>query len=206
MSSSLDVEGNRAIVTADLAAFIADVEAVTAAEQDPHRIAASVQGRLPGLLAEPGFLAPEHREPWPDRYRPHLLAVAPSRRFSVVALVWLPGQVTPIHDHICWCVVGVLQGLEREQRFGLREDASGARWLAPLGVEAMLPGHTCALVPPDENIHCVRNAGDTLAISIHVYGEDIAVCGSSVNQCFDDVPIRAGDHTGSPVAWRRVAV
>jgi predicted metal-dependent enzyme (double-stranded beta helix superfamily) len=207
MSEPLNAESAHATTTAtdgDLAAFVAAVETLTAGERDPHRIAAGVQACLPRLLANPSFLAPDQREPWPDRYRPHLLAVAPSRRFSVVALVWLPGQITPIHDHICWCVVGVLEGLEREQRYTLREDATGARWLAPLAEEAVMPGHTCALVPPDENIHQVRNAGESLAISIHVYGEDLTAYPSSINQCFDDLPIRPGDLSGSPVAWRRV--
>ena len=206
MSGPLNVEDARAAATAsdNLTTFVADVEALIAHEREPHHIAASVQARLPRLLSTPRFLAPEHREPWPDRYRSHLLAVAPSGRFSVVALVWLPGQITPIHDHICWCVVGVLEGLERERRYTLREDATGARWLAPLAEEAVTPGHTCALVPPDENIHQVRNAGDSLAISIHVYGEDLTAHPSSINQCFDELPIRLGDLSGSPVAWRRV--
>jgi predicted metal-dependent enzyme (double-stranded beta helix superfamily) len=204
MSGSLDVAGSSSVATAGLAAFVADVEAIVAAESDPHRIAAGVQARLPRLLADPNFLAPEQREPWPDHYRPHLLAVAPSRRFSVVSLVWLPGQVTPIHDHICWCVVGVLQGLEKEQRYTLHEGADGGRWLIPLAEETVPPGHTCALVPPDENIHQVRNAGADLAISIHVYGDDLTTHPSSINQCFDDLPIRPDDLSGNPVAWRRV--
>jgi predicted metal-dependent enzyme (double-stranded beta helix superfamily) len=199
------VEGSP-ITTAGLSTFIADVEAVVATESDPHRVAEGVRHFLAPLLAHPDFLAPEHREPDPEHYRVHLLAVAPSRRFSVTALVWLPGQVTPIHDHICWCVVGVVQGVEREQRFTLREDADGDRWLAPLDDVLVPPGSTAALVPPDENIHQVRNAGDALAISIHVYGDDLTTCMSSINQCFDDLSTRPGDLTGSPVAWRRAKV
>jgi 3-mercaptopropionate dioxygenase len=204
MSGSLNVETARSAATAVLSAFIADVEALVAAETEPHSIATSVQAHLAPLLAHPDFLTPEQREPDPEHYRVHLLAVAPSRRFSITALVWLPGQVTPIHDHICWCVVGVVQGKECERRFTLRENAAGDRWLAPLVDEVVPPGSTAALVPPDENIHQVRNAGDTVAISIHVYGEDLTAHPSSINQCFDELPIRVGDLSGSPVAWRRV--
>ena len=204
MSTPLTAEELRAAATAGLASFVDDIERVVATEDDPHVVAAAVQSRLPALLADPSFLAPEYREPWPDRYRSHLLVVAPSRRFSVVSMVWMPGQVTSIHDHICWCVVGVLQGFEREQRFSLHENAAGERWLAPLEEDGVTPGHACALIPPDENIHQVRNAGDSLAISIHVYGDDIEVYGSSINQCFEELPIRPGDLSGTPVAWRRV--
>jgi predicted metal-dependent enzyme (double-stranded beta helix superfamily) len=186
-----------------LATFVAEVEALLEREQEPHRIAVGVRARLPELLATPDWLAPEQREPSPDHYRSHLLAVAPSGRFSVVSLVWLPGQVTPIHDHIAWCVVGVLEGLEREERFELR-GSGDERWLTPEGETAVTSGHTCMLVPPKENIHRVRNAGETLAISIHVYGADISKWGSSINECFDELPIRPHDRSGVPVAWRCV--
>jgi predicted metal-dependent enzyme (double-stranded beta helix superfamily) len=190
-------------VETPLADFIADIEALVAAEDDPRRVTAGVQAQLAHLLAGPDFLTAQQREPDPDHYRSHLLAVAPSRRFSVVGLVWLPGQITPIHDHICWCVVGVLQGIEREQRYGLRADAAGTRFLVPEGSETLTTGHTCALIPPEENIHQVCNAGSDLAISLHIYGEDIGVYGSSINQCFDDLPMRSDTTDGTPVAWRR---
>jgi len=132
-----------------------------------------------------------------------LIAVAPSRRFSVLSLVWLPGQVTAIHDHISWCVVGVLQGKEREQRYGLRQGAGTSRWLVPLETTELEPASCSVLIPPEENIHRVRNAGESLAISIHVYGADIAVWGSSINQCFDDLPIRSGDEAGIAIPWRQ---
>ena len=107
-----------------LESFIAEVEALIAAERDPQRITDGVQQQLARLLASPDFLPPEQRVPDPEHYRTHLLAIAPSRKFSVVALVWLPGQVTPIHDHICWCCVGVLEGLEHEQRYSRLRGAS----------------------------------------------------------------------------------
>ena len=50
----------------------------------------------------------------------------PDGSFSVVGLVWRPGQITPIHDHVTWCVIGVLQGAEYEELFALRE--AGPCW------------------------------------------------------------------------------
>jgi 3-mercaptopropionate dioxygenase len=184
--------------------FIAAIEQLHDDEPDTARVVSGVQTRLAQLLAAPLILRPEQREPWADHYRTHLLAVAPSGRFSVVAMVWLPGQVTPVHDHRCWCVVGVLEGIEREQRFSLREDSSGRRWLVPGREVLIAPGVTSALVPPEENIHQVRNAGAELAVSLHVYGADLRGAPSSINQCFDELPITAERRAGRPVAWRRV--
>jgi 3-mercaptopropionate dioxygenase len=192
--------------TTPVEAFVADVEQLLDArahDADPDLLVRAVERRLTTLLASPDILEPEDRIPWADHYRPHLLTVAPSRRFSLLALIWAPGQVTPIHDHICWCVVGVLEGREREQRFSLRQNSDGQRWLATTTDVMVMPGEVSRLTPPEENIHQVRNAGGELAISLHVYGADISVCGSSVNQCFDELPIREDAATPhAAVSWR----
>src|SRR5436190_13201744 len=57
----------------------------------------------------------------PARYLQHVLHVEPDGSFSIVALVWLPGQETPVHDHVAWCVTGVYEGTESEQRFEVRD-------------------------------------------------------------------------------------
>ncbi|MEO7001911.1 MAG: hypothetical protein ABI068_08795 [Ktedonobacterales bacterium] len=99
----------------------------------------------------------------------------------------------------------MLEGVEREQRFTLRQDAAGGRWRMSVADMLVQPGEISRLTPPDGNIHQVRNGGGNLAISLHVYGADISVCGSIVNQCFDDLPLRTASDMkrGQPVGWRR---
>ena len=165
-----------------LSAFAADARRLAA---DPHAIGV----RLGALLAEDGWLAPEHRVPDRDSYRQHLLYVSPERDVSIVALVWLPGQTTPIHDHVSWCVVGVYEGRERETRYRAVE-AGYERHLEPVGVVDALPGHVEVLTPDTEDIHMVTAVGERPTISIHVYGADIEKLGSSVYRRFDDWPVR----------------
>jgi len=158
-----------------LLAFASDARHLS---HDPHAIGE----RLRALLAEDDWLAPEHREPDPDHYRQHLLYVSPERDLSIVSLVWLPGQATPIHDHVSWCIVGVYEGREREIRYravdgGLEETG----W-----IEAE-PGHVEVIVPSsEEDIHRVTAAGDGPTISIHVYGADIEARGTSIYRRFDE--------------------
>jgi 3-mercaptopropionate dioxygenase len=185
-------------------AFVATIDAMMDTTRDIPTVVARVQSYLTTLLNTRDLLTEEQRIPSQDRYRSHIVAIAPSRRFSVVSLVWLPGQATPIHDHICWCVVGVLEGEEFEERYSLKEDETGNRWLSRTNEWLVSPGGvTSALVPPAENIHRVRNAGDHLAISIHVYGADIGFYGSSINECFDSLPEYSPARRGHSVAWRR---
>ena len=163
------------------ASFVADTEALIGS---PHAIA----DRLRELLAQDDWLAPEDRRPGTVSYRQHLLHVSPSRRISVVALVWRPGQRTPIHDHIAWCVVGVYRGFERETRFRL-VDHGDQRYLQAAGTVEAHPGHVEALVPPAEDIHLVTAGGNDLTISIHVYGADISQRGTSIHRRFDDLAV-----------------
>jgi predicted metal-dependent enzyme (double-stranded beta helix superfamily) len=165
------------------AAFVADAERLV---DDPDAIA----GRLAELLERRDWLAPEDQRPGLDRYRQHLLHVSPSRRLSVVALVWRPGQRTPIHDHVSWCVVGVYRGVEQETRYRLVE-RGGVEQLEYVETIEARRGHVEALVPPAENIHVVEAGGRGLTISIHVYGADIERLGSSVYRIYDELPAAA---------------
>jgi predicted metal-dependent enzyme (double-stranded beta helix superfamily) len=172
------------MATSPFTAFTSDIDRLIG---DPHAIGE----RLGALLEQDGWLPAEHREPDPDHYRQHLLHVSPSRGLSVVALVWLPGQRTPIHDHVSWCIVGVYEGRERETRYRAVE-AGGARWLEPTGTIDALPGHVEVIVPQVEDIHEVTAVAEGPTISIHVYGADIARLGSSIYRRFDDWPVRRG--------------
>jgi len=51
----------------------------------------------------------------PSRYQARLLHVEPDGSFSVVALVWQPGQATTSHDHVTWGAFAVLRGTEYEE-------------------------------------------------------------------------------------------
>src|SRR3954451_4090596 len=119
--------------------FASDAERLL---DDPHAIGT----RLGALLAHDRWLAPEHRVGNAEHYTQHLLHVSSCRRLSIVALVWLPGQRTPIHDHVSWCVVGVYRGVETEHRFRLVENG-GYRRLVPVGMVQATAGHVEALVP-----------------------------------------------------------
>jgi 3-mercaptopropionate dioxygenase len=170
--------------TARSPAFARFVAAAERHVDDPHGIA----DHLSVLLGQDGWLSSHDQRPGADSYRQHLLHVSPTRRLSVVALVWQPGQRTPIHDHVAWCIVGVYRGIEREIRYRLVE-AGGRPYLEPTGSVVARPGHVEALVPPAEDIHAVTAAGTEMAVSIHVYGADIERLGSSIHRRFDDVPV-----------------
>jgi predicted metal-dependent enzyme (double-stranded beta helix superfamily) len=133
-------------------------------------------GQLSRHLPGPGLLTAGQRAGDPARHCTHTLHVEPDGSFSVVALVWRPGQATRIHDHITWCAFAVIAGVEHEEVFDAR--------LRRIGEHTNYPGDAQALTPPGD-IHRVRNAGAITAISLHIYGTDVCRTGSSVHRYYD---------------------
>ncbi len=189
--------------------FTDGMDRAVAATDDTAARAAAASSLLRDLLAHPGAIGPEHRVPAADSYQQHVVHVHPDGCYSLVALVWQPGQITPIHDHRCWCVVGVLEGEENEERFHLVQ-RDGERALVRTGLARQAAGAVCTLVPPQENIHRVSSAAPTgVTVSLHVYGDDIAVRGSSINEVFAEdllLPDDAGtDGADDALSWREHA-
>ncbi len=144
-------------------------------QQTADRVARALGARLP----DPALILPAPlRRGDPAGYQSHLLHAEPDGTFSVSAMVWLPGQQTPVHDHVAWCVTAVLQGREHEEIFALADGGQALR-LAARNVNP--PGSVSAFAPPGD-IHRVRNTGDTVAISMHVYGADISRLGNSIRR------------------------
>jgi 3-mercaptopropionate dioxygenase len=165
--------------------LIAGVRSVTRLSGGWPQTAALVADQLRLHLPGPEILTAEQRYGDPLEYRCHLLHAEPDGSFSVVALVWRPGQATPVHDHVTWCVIGVIQGVEHEERFELRDG-----WLVQTGSADSEVGEVTGLTPPGD-IHRVRNTGSEVAISLHIYGTDISRVGSSVRRTYDQ-PMVAG--------------
>lgn len=144
-------------------------------QQTAERVAGALRGRLP----DPTTVLPAHLLCGDEAgYQSHLLHAEPDGSFSVAAMVWLPGQQTPVHDHVAWCVTGVLQGHEHEEIFALTDDGGALRLLRRNENAA---GTVSGFAPPGD-IHRVRNTGTSIAISMHVYGADISRLGNSIRR------------------------
>ena len=141
-------------------------------DETAQRVAEELRLHLP----TPDVLTPTQRLGSPDAYRSHTLHVEPDGSFSIVGIVWRPGQITRIHDHVTWCAFAVIQGIEHEELF----DAD----LNLLGESDNHVGDVSGFAPPGD-IHRVHNTTDTTAISIHVYGTDVTRVASSARRYYD---------------------
>jgi predicted metal-dependent enzyme (double-stranded beta helix superfamily) len=160
----------------ELTDLVDGVRTAVCAHADWADTAQLVAQQLRAHLPSPDVLTAEQRLGSPHDYCGHTLHVEPDGSFSVVALVWRPGQSTRIHDHVTWCVLGVIQGIEHEELF----DAE----LNLIGRNDNRVGDVSGFAPPGD-IHRVRNTSETTAISVHIYGTDITRIGSSARRYYD---------------------
>jgi 3-mercaptopropionate dioxygenase len=163
------------------------IRAATAQRADWAQTAVLVADQLRAHLPGPDILTAAERLGEPDGYRTHVVHAEPDGSFCVTVMVWRPGQITPVHDHVTWCVFGVLAGVEYEELYALAPDGASLR---DVGRSQNLAGEVSGFAPPGD-IHRVRNCGDTVAISMHVYGADITRLGSSVRRVYE-LPVAAG--------------
>jgi len=169
-------------------ALLTAVRAATRSGAGWRQTAALVAAALARHLPSPDVLTAAERAGDPASYTQHILHTEDSGSFSVVAVVWRPGQATPIHDHVTWCVVGVVAGNEHEELYGLAGGPAGEH-LVRIAVRDNGTGSVSGFAPPGD-IHRVRNTGAETAISIHIYGADISRLGSSVRRRYD-LPVLA---------------
>ncbi|MEU6997155.1 cysteine dioxygenase family protein [Nonomuraea sp. NPDC046570] len=142
---------------------------------------------LRGNLPDIGILTPEELQGAPGQYVSKPLHA--QEEFSVVAVVWQPGSETVVHDHVAWCVFGVLSGNEHETLY-----RDMGTHLVEIGRADNRPGEVSGFAPPGD-IHKVRNTSGEVGVSIHVYGADVVSRGGSSVRRVYDLPVR--ELTGS---------
>lgn len=169
--------------TADLRPLLASIEEAIGSGGDDQSTATLVAEAVrPRLSSVTRSLTPDQLAGAPDGYVTHTLFA--SDRFSIVIAVFLPGQATPIHDHVTWCVVGVLCGVEHETIYALADQNP-----VPVHVNDNPTGSVTGFAPPGD-IHRVVNVIDDVTVSMHVYGTNIDRVGSSVRRIYaEDAPV-----------------
>ena len=131
------------------------------------------------LTGDKSFLKPEHFRPHPDHYSRNAIYIDENNLMSLYALVWSPGQWTPIHDHGTWGVVGVHEGNLEERGFMFESHHPGNALddidLVPGGVVLLSPGSVTSFVPNPDHIHYSGNPSTTnRVVSLHLYGNAMA--------------------------------
>lgn len=156
------------------------VEAILA-EHDMHDVPEHVATALAPLLEEPELLLASQQVPDGDRYKKHRLYADPAGRFTLLALVWLPGQGTVIHGHTAWCSVGVYRGNPNVCCYDCCENDDGTHAADETSDRQFGPGDLCAVRPGLGDVHRIYNATDETMITLHAYGCDLVEDPDAIN-------------------------
>ncbi len=99
---------------------------------------------------------------------------------SAWAFAWGAGASTPIHDHHCPCVVGVVDGTVLEEWFEPEDE--GSEFVRLAKAHDRPRGAITALRPRRPNIHRIRNIGSDMAMTVHIYGFNHKAVATSVDR------------------------
>ena len=144
-----------------LHALVGELAVATANGAPQANALTAALGRAAGAGA---WLPQEQRHANHERYARHLIYSDPAGLFSILAIVWAPGQMSPVHAHLTWCSVAVYQGTLNESFYELRAGH-------PVAVrEETRSAGSLSFDEPGHAIHRLANRGTDNAISLHVYG------------------------------------
>lgn len=162
--------------------FFDKARKVVSGEREPWSCVEELFPDYCNLLAQAdSFLDRSRLRTHPDHYARNALHVSEDGLLSLYALVWQPGQWTPVHDHGTWGLVGVVDGVLEERNF-IRVDTSPDNdtgrntgiELVRGGLIRMVPGTVTSFVPNPDHIHKTGTPeGAERVVSLHLYGRDM---------------------------------
>lgn len=158
-----------------ISAFVSACRDAAARSAEPSDCVLAIAPLMQRLAASAGeFLTAAHRRPSPTGYARNAIFLPPDGQLSLYALVWSPGQWTPVHDHGSWGVVGVVDGVLEERSYlpqgGEIARDEGIR-LKRGGIVLLGPASVSTFVPNPDHIHMTGVPPEReTAVSLHLYG------------------------------------
>ena len=160
--------------------FVARVRAAISQAADPAEALEAIRPDFARLLEDDDWLPAKYQAQAPESgmgggIGQWLLFRSGAKDLSLFSLVVPPGASTPVHDHLAWGLVGLYRGEQEENVFARRDKG------APVGErEELIPafrrtvrrGDFYPLLPPTNDIHCVRTTSTTSSVSIHLLTND----------------------------------
>lgn len=169
--------------------FLTQTEGIVRTAKSESETLRRLRPLMAELLATPNSVPEAAFKQRKDRFANSLIYMPDDKAFSVNAAVWLPGQTTPIHDHLTWAMVGLYEGEERESIFRRTDDGSNPKVarLKKVNERVNRKGHITTL--GSSGIHRIDNVSATPSHSIHIYGLDI---GNEERHTYDPVTGEVG--------------
>lgn len=150
--------------------FLTDVEDILKTTKDDRQRLDKIRPLVRRLLISSYWLQGEYREPNPDTgWSVLMLYDEPHFPLTVQTVVWLPGRVSPIHNHGAWGVVALISGEEKNTLWRRTGDSESSDRIEKVGEQILVPGDIISFMP--DAIHHVEVMGEEPTITFNLYGE-----------------------------------
>ena len=142
---------------------------------DPTMIVTSVAPVAKRLATDQSWLKPEYFECDEGQGMGiTILNEEDDKTILVETVAWLPGRGVAPHDHQTWGVVVGIEGTEVNVNWRRLDDQSKADFADLEVAEEMEVGNGDVVPLLPDDIHSVRNEGETTSLSLHVYGKALS--------------------------------
>jgi predicted metal-dependent enzyme (double-stranded beta helix superfamily) len=127
---------------------------------------------LQRYIAGPNFLADQPASVFDNEIR---LYRSPDKAFTILAYIWDHPDQCPVHDHSSWGLIGSLLNPLREVKYRRWDDGKveGFAELEQVSDSLLEAGQIGFVLPLNKGIHQTGTTGDTLTLSLGVYGRSI---------------------------------
>ncbi|MEQ9234953.1 cupin [Coleofasciculus sp. E2-BRE-01] len=150
--------------------FLTDVEDILESTKDDRQRLEQIRPLVRRLLTSSYWLQGEYREPNPDTgWSVLMLYDEPEFSLTVQTVVWLPGRVSPIHNHAAWGVVALISGEEKNTFWRRTTDSEFPDRIEKVGEQILVPGDIISFMP--DAIHHVEVMGEEPTITFNLYGK-----------------------------------
>ena len=150
--------------------FLTDVEDILESTKDDRQRLEQIRPLVRRLLTSSYWLQGEYREPNPDTgWSVLMLYDEPEFPLTVQTVVWLPGRVSPIHNHAAWGVVALISGEEKNTFWRRTTDSEFPDRIEKVGEQILVPGDIISFMP--DAIHHVEVMGTEPTITFNLYGK-----------------------------------
>jgi len=150
--------------------FLTHLEDILLTTSDDYHRLLLIQPLVRRLLTSSYWLQMEFTSPpvdpgWSVRflYQEHQFPI------TIQMVAWLPGHVSPIHNHGTWGMVAVIGGEEKNQFWRRSPTSEHPDKIEPVSEKILVPGDIIGFLP--DTIHSVEPLGSEPTVTFNLYGE-----------------------------------
>ncbi|MBP0011675.1 MAG: cupin [Roseofilum sp. SBFL] len=150
--------------------FLTDLETILWEIPEDSQRLPEIARCLRQLLDSSPWLQTYYSEPSPNPGWSILsLYDEPEFTLTIQIVAWLPGNVSPIHNHGSWGVVALLSGEEKNIFWRRSPTPEFEDRIEAVDSYILTPGEIITFLP--DAIHSVEPLGNEAAITLNIYGE-----------------------------------